>query len=154
MNIYFILYLLLIVAPIGTIIHETGHLIGAIIVKADRISISIGLGKKIGTYSFRNVTINIHTLFFLGGYVQSQRKASYETSEVVWITIFGPINNAVFAMIFYFMNEIYVHPYIQILFLFNLWLAVVNIIPFKIRGKQSDGYMILKAILKRDTLFK
>lgn len=143
MNIYFLLYLLLVVAPIGTLIHETGHLIGARMMKADHISLSIGSGKKIGTLSFKKIQINIYMYFFLGGYVHNKRRKPYTLLEMLCIIGLGPINNGIFAAFFYMVSSMYFNPYIHILFLFNLWLALVNIIPLKIKDKQSDGYMIL-----------
>lgn len=150
MNIYFLLYLLFIVAPIGTIIHESGHLIGAKIVKADHISLTIGLGKKVGTFTFKNIELNIHAYFFVGGYVRNKRETPYKLLEMLCIIGCGPIHNGVFAAILYFLNSVFLNQYIHILFLFNLWLALVNIIPFKIKDKQSDGYMIFK-ILRQKT---
>src|SRR5690625_396800 len=127
MNVFnFVLFLLLLVAPIGTIIHEGGHAIGAKLVKADNINLSIGLGKKIGSISLRNFQITIHLFFFLGGFVQSSRKPAYHPLEIVCITAFGSISNGFFAILFYFLHGIYYNQYIQLLFLFNLWLALVN----------------------------
>jgi len=150
MDVYnLLLFLVLVVAPIGTLIHEGGHAIGALLVRADHINLSIGLGKKIGTISFRNFQITVHMLFFLGGFVQSYRNASYRIIEVVCITLFGPINNGLFAILFYLLDGIYYNQYIHLLFLFNLWLALMNIIPYKIKGKQSDGYTILRILLDK-----
>ena len=151
MGVYlFLLFLFFVVAPIGTIIHESGHVIGAKIVKADNINLSIGLGRKIGTLSFGNFQITVNMLFFLGGYVQSHREPSYRSLEIICITAFGSINNALFALLFYLLYGIYYNHYIYLLFLFNLWLAFVNIIPFKISGKESDGYAILKTLIRRN----
>lgn len=146
MNFYFLLYLLLIVAPIGTIIHEVGHLIGAKIVKSDQISLSIGLGKRIGSLSFKNVQVNIHLLFFLGGYVSNKREKPYQLLEMICIIGAGPLHNAIYATIFYLISSVFYNQYIHILFLFNLWLAIINFIPFKIKDKQSDGYTILSLL--------
>lgn len=143
-----LLFLLFVVAPIGTIVHESGHAIGAKLVKADTINLSIGLGKEIGTFSFKNLRMTVHLFFFLGGFVQSNRKPAYRSLEIICITAFGSVNNGIFAILFYLLNGIYYNQYIQILFLFNLWLAIVNMIPFKLKGKQSDGYMILKTLFK------
>lgn len=117
--------------------------------RADSINLSIGLGKKLGTLSVKNLTITIHLFFFLGGFVQSNRKPAYRTLEIICITAFGSFSNGIFSILFYLLNNIYYNQYIQLLFLFNLWLAIVNMIPFKIKGKQSDGYTILQTISKK-----
>lgn len=149
MNIYFLLYLLFIVAPIGTIIHEVGHLIGAKIVKSDQISLSIGLGKRIGSFSFQNIQVNIHLLFFLGGCVNNRRDKPYQLLEMLCIIGAGPIHNAIYAIFFYLLSSVFYNQYIHILSLFNLWLAIINIIPFKMKDKQSDGYIMLSLLRKQ-----
>src|SRR5690625_2774979 len=98
---FYLIFLLFVVAPVGTTIHESGHAIGAMLVKADNIKLSIGLGKEIITFTLGNIQITIHTFFFLGGFVQSDRTPSYRPIETVWITAFGSINNVFFAILFY-----------------------------------------------------
>ncbi|HLS60396.1 MAG TPA: M50 family metallopeptidase [Virgibacillus sp.] len=154
MSIYLLLFTLFIVAPIGTFIHESGHMLGAKFVKADCIKLSIGLGKEIGTICFKNVHITIHALFFLGGFVQSERHLPYKALDIFWITICGPMNNGIFALLFFSLNGVYTSQYIYILFLFNLWLAIINLIPYKVKDRHSDGYTILKTILPDSTIFK
>lgn len=144
MTFFFFLYLILIVAPIGTLIHESGHAFGANLVKANQITLSIGRGKKIGVIHFQKIQMHIRLLYFLGGFTQSKRKMPYNQKEIVCITLFGPLNNAIFAILFYLLYGMYANQYLHILFLFNLWLAVVNMLPFKFKGKQSDGYSIFK----------
>lgn len=152
MNIYFLLYLLFIVAPIGTFIHESGHALGAKLVKADKVVLSIGLGKIIGTISLRQIEIRLHTFFFIGGFVQSERHLPYTVGETCLISICGPLNNAVFASFLYILQTSYFDNYfMQVLYLFNVWLAIINIIPFKFTGKQSDGYTIVQAINNRNS---
>lgn len=147
-NLLVIGYLLFIVAPVGTLIHETGHAIGAGIVKADHVQLSIGLGKKIKSFSLKNFHITIHLLFFLGGFVKSNREPTYQPMEWLTISAFGPLHNIFYAIFFYYISVYFQSDYVRLLFLFNLWLAMVNIIPFKIRGKQSDGYTILQVLTK------
>lgn len=141
-----IFYLLFIVGPIGTFIHETGHAIAARIVKADQIQLSIGLGRKIKDFSIGYVQIKIHLLFFLGGFVQSERRQPYQLLEKISIAFFGPLHNIIYAVLFYYINLYVERELIQLLFLFNLWLAIMNMIPFKIKGRRSDGYTILKIL--------
>lgn len=146
MDIYLLLFLILVVAPMGMFIHELGHVIGAKMVHSDHITLSIGLGKKIGTISLKTIDIHLHMLFFLGGYTRYERERTYQSIEFIWMSMLGPISSGLFAFICYLLHDVYPNDYIKILFLFNAWLMIVNIIPFKFRGKSSDGYTIVKLL--------
>lgn len=154
MDIYLLLYLVFIVAPLSSLLHEMGHAAAARIVGADQITLSIGLGKRINTVIFDKVQITFHAIFFLGGLAKSERIIPYKSWEMVWITMIGPITNAFFAFLFYILYVMYPNDYLHLLFLFNLWLAFVNSIPFKIKERHSDGYLILQTITKKNTPFK
>ncbi|UJL44757.1 site-2 protease family protein [Virgibacillus sp. NKC19-16] len=154
MDIYLLLYLVFIVAPLSSLLHEAGHAAAARTVGADQITLSIGLGKRINTVIFAKVQIIFHAIFFLGGLAKSERAVPYKSWEIVWITIVGPITNALFALLFYILYVMYPNDYLQLLFLFNIWLAFVNSIPFKIKERRSDGYLILQTISKKNTPFK
>lgn len=149
MNIYLLLYLLFITAPIGTIIHEGGHLIGAKLMKADHLRMTIGYGKKLLSFKCKNIRIIICSFFFIGGHVQNERNIPYQTMEMICIIGSGPLLNGVFAVFFYILYDLIPNEYLYLLFLFNLWLALINVIPFKLKEKQSDGYMILNLLRKR-----
>lgn len=148
MNILLVLYLIIIVAPIGTIVHEIGHVLGAKAVGAEKVTLTIGSGKKIGTLTFLNLVVSVHALFFIGGFVKGKRKKPYNNSQLILIAIGGPISNIIFGFLFYFFYLFTLNDYIKLLFLFNLWLAIVNIIPFKLGNKHSDGYTIWQIIRK------
>ncbi|WP_373892688.1 site-2 protease family protein [Virgibacillus natechei] len=155
MDIYVLLYLVFIVAPLSSLLHETGHAAAARTVGADQITLSIGLGKRIKTIIFDNVQITFHAIFFLGGLAKSERLIPYKPWEIIWITLVGPLTNAFFALLFYILYGIYPNEYLQLLFLFNVWIAFINSIPFKIKERRSDGYLILQTIFsKKDTPFK
>jgi hypothetical protein len=149
MDISLFLFLVVAAAPAGTIIHESGHLLGACIAKADHMSLSIGKGKRIFSFSLSSIHITIYAFFFLGGFAHSRRKMPYQRKEMIWITACGLLSSSLFAAFFYLMYNTYENSYLQLLFLFNGWLAVVNSIPFKINGKQSDGYAICRLILQK-----
>lgn len=141
-----IIYLVLIVAPISTFMHELGHALGAKFVKADQITLLIGVGKPLKTVTMRKIEFVIHKLFFTGGLTKSERKYPYKKIEMIWITALGPMMNAIIALFSYFLYLFYPNIFLYLLFLFNSWLSVVNIIPFKIKGNQTDGYTILQLL--------
>ncbi|GAB3052560.1 site-2 protease family protein [Virgibacillus ainsalahensis] len=154
MDIYLLLYLIFIVAPCSTTIHELGHAFAARSVNADRITLSVGMGKRIWKVFLGRVQIIFHLAFFVGGLAKSERKIPYQSVEIIWFTIWGPITSGIFALLAYILFTMYPNGYLQLLYLFNLWLAVVNIIPFKMKEKQTDGYIILKTILRNNFFFK
>lgn len=152
MDIYVFIFLVLVAAPISTFVHECGHAIGAKIVASDRITLTIGVGRRIGTISLKTVHITFHMIFFLGGYTRYERKRSYQSRELIWISILGPISSFIFAFLCYFMYDLYSNNYMKILLLFNVWLTIMNIIPFKIKDKLSDGYAILKILTNKHNM--
>lgn len=154
MDIYLLLFLLLIAAPISILLHEVGHACAARIINADLIIITIGRGKKLKTVCFKKLQIIIYNIYFLGGVAESKRNNPYQSLEIIWIAFSGPIFSGIVAFLFYMLNVLYPNNYLQLLFWFNVWLAVVNMIPFKINEKQTDGYMIIKLISQKYPLFK
>lgn len=148
MTIYLLFYLILIVGPFSILLHESGHAAAARVVKADRITVSIGYGKLLSSAVFERFQLNVHMAYFLGGFARSERGIPYKSSEMIWIAVSGPIANGLFTCLLYFIYVIYPNAYIQLLCLFNLWLTVINIIPFRIKEKQTDGYTILEELKK------
>src|SRR5690625_1091956 len=98
-----VLFLIVFVAPISTFIHELGHVIGAKIVHAKEIEMYIGRGKNIFKVSFKNLSVYIHLLFFLGGYTTYMQQYPYVKRNRLIITCLGPLNNLVFGLIFLIM---------------------------------------------------
>jgi Zn-dependent protease len=150
MDIYLILYLLFIVGPLSTILHEAGHAFAARTAKADHILLTLGFGKKIYDISYHKFQLKIHRFFFLGGFATSSRNKQFTHLELIWITIMGPLTSAFVALMFYFIHFLFPNNYFLLFYLFNLWLTIVNLLPLNIRGKQSDGYKILKLIRNRN----
>lgn len=140
----FILYIVFIIAPISMFIHEFGHAIGAKFVKADQVKINIGFGKRKTMMKIFSIHIFIFLCYFLGGYVISERNPSYTDLEKIIISLFGPIFNILLAIILYFTLKSFSNPFISVIYIFNFWLGFINLIPFKIFGKSSDGHTILK----------
>ncbi|HEY4602551.1 MAG TPA: site-2 protease family protein [Cerasibacillus sp.] len=146
MDAYIIVYLLLFVAPISALIHESGHMIGSVMTGSNHVHLSIGYGKEMASFSTEKVHISIHLYFFLSGQAISERNRPYKTWELVFISICGPLNNVIFVFLFYFIYNIIPSKYILLLLFFNGWLAITNIIPYKVNKKRSDGYIVMKAI--------
>lgn len=151
MTIYLLIFLIVIVVPIGTIAHELGHGLVAYFVKADAVTLHIGIGKHIKSYVFKRFTIYLYGIFFIGGLTKSQRKPSYNTKEKIWIALGGPAGNAILIILFLITFYPTHNPYIRLFLLFQAWLMLINIIPFKWRGKKSDGYTIIQILWRKIT---
>lgn len=151
-NINLIITFLLFIAPFTIIIHEIGHMAGAIIVKADNVHLSIGQGKKVFTVSLRKLVIHIHAIFFMGGQATSKREKPYGPMDILLITISGPLMNVFLASAIYFLFKVHSSDYILLFIFFNLWVGLGNLIPFKIREKYSDGYIIFHTLINYDKI--
>lgn len=135
------------VSPIGAFIHEVGHLIGALLVKADRVELLLGIGKKIGSLNYGSLVIHIHAVLFLGGLAKSSRNTPFNKKELCFITFCGPLFNLLVA---YAVTMIPLNnKYIFLFIIYNIWIGVINLVPFKVNGKQSDGYTIFGIIKNR-----
>src|SRR5699024_3045680 len=117
--------------PIGTIVHELGHGIVALFAKADSVTLYIGLGKHIKTYEFNRFTIHLNAIFFIGGLTKSKRTPTYNAKEKVFIAMGGPACNAILVVLFIILFYPTHDPYIRLFILFQAWLMIINIIPFK-----------------------
>jgi len=145
--IHFLLPLILLIAPMSVIVHEIGHLLGAKIVKAEYFKLSIGKGKSILFYSKKSLDIIVRAFYFTGGEAKSKRKQPYKPFDILLITAGGPLMNLIFAFMLYVISKVYPTNLIGLFILFNLWLGIGNLIPFKVKGKTSDGYVIYRSVL-------
>ncbi|SFA72947.1 hypothetical protein SAMN04488072_101269 [Lentibacillus halodurans] len=146
MDIYFFVYLIFFVAPVGTVIHELGHVLGAKLLGADKITLSVGTGSVMYHTTRKQIDISVHVLFFLGGVASSERSVPYRPFDKVQIAACGPLSSFTAAGLCYGLYIVYPSIYLLLPLLFNLWLALVNTIPFRLKGKQSDGYTICTLI--------
>lgn len=149
MGIYLLLYLIFIAAPIGTLTHEAGHVIGARTLHADNANLSLGTGKKVSEFFFQKVRITIYAMFFIGGMVSSDRKNDYKPHEIIIIALCGPLSNGIFSCLLYILYQLFPSNYLLLLLLFNLWIAIINLVPFQFKGKKSDGYTVYKALIQK-----
>ena len=72
-------------------IHELGHLLGAIFLKADRVTIYLGIGKEVSSFTYKNMRVKIFLLMMLHAYTQSERKLHFTKREYAFITKMGPL---------------------------------------------------------------
>lgn len=145
-----LLYLIFIVAPISNFAHEFGHAIGAKLAKANKIVVNVGRGKTLLNITCQKIEFQVRWLFFTSGSMFSKRSREYRSFEIIYITLFGPLCNAIIVFIFYMIYQEIPNTFIIIFLLYNGWLFLTNCIPFKIGKQYSDGFIIMKEIFKRN----
>ena len=143
-----ILFLLFIGAPISVLIHEFGHAIAASCVNAKHITIYLGSGRDLFAFRLGRLKLVVRLFYFVGGLTTNERSIHYSKRELLWITSFGSVLNGFVAIILFFLMMWVPNVYLSIMFWFNLWLAIGNLLPIRINDKKTDGYTILE-IFKR-----
>lgn len=144
------LLLVFFIAPISLLFHEIGHVMGAKWANASSIQLTIGVGKKLWAGSISNLQITVRSLFMINSFTSTTRKNPYQRKEKIMITMMGPLFSGLLAIIIYGVYFIFIPSQMMyIFFLFNLWLVFINVLPFKIGQKQSDGYIIYTLLLKK-----
>lgn len=150
MSIQVIVLFILLVVPLSLIIHEIGHIVGAKFKQANHIQLTIGSGKEVSQFTLIGVKITVRIIYIFGTYTATIREVPFNRMEKIIISAMGPLFNGLLATLLYIAYYNMYHHYVLFLaFLFNLWLLCVNLIPYKIGMKQSDGYIIYQMIRLR-----
>ena len=145
-----ILLFLFIFAPLTILIHEFGHVLGAMVMRATHIEMMIGTGKKIFTLTGRKWKLSLHLLYFLGAHTSCERQPFFSKIERIIISSSGPLLNGIVGFFLHYyipLNHLMIW---ELFVLFNFWLFLINLIPYRIGGKPSDGYTILQLLKRRD----
>lgn len=151
MEIYIKLFLFIVVmVPFSLFWHELGHVLGAKLVRATHITITVGLGKPFFRRTFNNMTFVVRQFFYFHSLTETHRNQSLTRKEVMIITILGPVSSLVLSLLAYGFDKLIMPSMIVYLtFLFNLWIGIINLIPIKFNERQSDGYTILQMLLNK-----
>ncbi|RDW19114.1 hypothetical protein CWR48_08675 [Oceanobacillus arenosus] len=149
MDISLLIFLILIVVPCSTLIHEMGHALAARMVHADSIKLSIGRGKRLTRFSFEQIQITINVIYFLDGITVSSRAIPFNRKELICICCLGPILNGIIAFLLFATLNWVSNEYVQLLFWYNIWLGFANLIPIKYKDKHTDGYTLYKLIKEK-----
>lgn len=132
--------------PLTNLLHEVGHVVAGRFLGINGTLIQLGSGPKLFHFDIKHTEINVMAIYFIGAFSTSD----YSDRLVDWkrgvISLSGPLVNIciVLAMIFIGWTET---TSLRLFILFNLWVGVVNIIPFKVKGKESDGYIFVQALI-------
>lgn len=149
-----LILLLLVIVPITNLLHELGHIVMARLLKADHAILELGMGSELLSFSCFNTHIKIRTIFFVGAMSTNESDIELSYLKKALIAIGGPLSNTILVLCL-----IQFDPFSQLfhlMVLFNIWVALFNLIPFKLGQKRSDGYqfiqMLFYAITKRQTI--
>ncbi|UOQ93637.1 site-2 protease family protein [Halobacillus shinanisalinarum] len=140
--------LLFVVAPLGLFIHELGHTIVGLWSGAERSSLSLGIGPTLFKCKIKRLTVQLHCIFFIGGYSYNEKEVNFTPKQQAMISLGGPLSNAICAAILYMSDLPQQGQVLQLFYLFNLYLALVNMIPFRLKGRESDGCRFLRGLTK------
>ncbi|MFS0751531.1 hypothetical protein [Oceanobacillus sp. 1P07AA] len=147
MSLIDIVLFLFIIAPIITLIHEIGHVSGSFVYKAVHISIHIGWGSPIIKKRVGNLQVNIYSLYILGGGSYYHFSHDLLPHQRAFIALLGPLFNIiVFFMLLIPFGIDSDYLLVSLAMWFNLWIAIVNMIPFQWKNKSSDGLVVWYAI--------
>ncbi|TLS37671.1 site-2 protease family protein [Pseudalkalibacillus caeni] len=143
------IWFMLFVVPATIFLHETGHLIVAKVLKIKGLRMVLGTGPLLIEKNTLDVAVEIRLLYFAGGYSTTHSKGSIHKWKQGLISIGGPLINLFFCYgLMQWLDSRATNSFLQLLFLFNLWVGIINLIPFRIKGKESDGWNFIKNVLK------
>lgn len=139
---YDLLMVILVISPLSLLFHEAGHTLAANVLTSSNVKLHLGVGPRLFTWKHARGEIAINTFYFAGGMTISSQP-DHAFGKVI-IALSGPLVNLSVAIFALFLPLSF-HIIAWIVF-FNLWLSFTNLIPFKIMGKESDGWTIVKVI--------
>src|SRR5699024_8024982 len=122
--------LILLITPISLLFHELGHLLGAKHLKADRIVISIGSGKKLFSYNFNTMNIIIYLMMMFQAHTHIEIHAKFNNIELAFITAMGSLFSLLHSVFLGLFLCVITSEIIIYFFLLNLSLTITNLIPF------------------------
>lgn len=134
-------------APLSLLIHEWGHVLPALWSRADQSEISIGSGKRLFSITMKRVRIHFHMVFFHGAHSLNERRIQFSKVEKAWVSLGGPLLNGVVAVTLLLGPWDQLSSHVQWFGWFNAYLAIVNCVPFHLKGRKSDGYRFFEAFL-------
>ncbi|KGX83268.1 site-2 protease family protein [Pontibacillus marinus] len=143
------LLLLFIIVPLGLFLHELGHGFFAFIRNVSSIHIGIGRGKEIFSFQMGRIHVHISLFFFIGAFASYSSEEAFTYMDKIMISLGGPLfSMAAFWLSWWGFLTIQTN-FLFTLMLFNGWLAFINLIPYKVKDKKSDGYTIIEAVIAR-----
>src|SRR5699024_9740539 len=109
---------IIIITPVSLLWHELGHVLGARIVRASHVTLTIGIGNPLWERTFQNITFIIRKLFLFNSLTETKRPYLLSRKDKVVITFMGPMNSLLLGIIAYAIFT-FIMPH---LFLYSLFL--------------------------------
>ncbi len=143
------LILIIIIVPPSMFFHEIGHACFASMRGVPRIDVGIGFGKEFFSFRIRNVHVHLSLFFLFGAYASYSGEDDLTYGDKALISLGGPLFSMAAALLCWWGFFEFRFNLLFTFMFFNAWLALINLIPYKIKHKKSDGYAFIEAILLR-----
>ncbi|RWZ60215.1 hypothetical protein EQV77_02670 [Halobacillus fulvus] len=140
------LNLIIWMAPLSLFAHELGHVMMARLCRAEQSEIRIGTGRELFALVTGRMRVQVGWIFFHGAHSVNTRKQEFNRFEKAMISVGGPLINSGCAALIMLTPLHDLSRQFVILGWFNVYLTVINLIPFSLKGKKSDGYTVWKAL--------
>lgn len=141
------------IIPLTTIIHELGHLFMAQIFAVKKLRLTIGAGPVIKKWKVFDSKITLRLFFFLGGYTTTDTDKELKNWKRACIALGGPLINGVVGVGLlvpgFGVGSDPITYWFQWFAIYNLWVCIANIIPYKRNEKKTDGYLIYEMISEK-----
>ncbi|CAG9620800.1 site-2 protease family protein [Sutcliffiella rhizosphaerae] len=135
------------IVPLVHLIHETGHVVMAKLYHVKGTKIRIGIGPKVMESTLFDTNFRIHIIPFLGGYSTNDSEKELSPKATVWISAGGPMFNFISIIFLFPFLTSFEFSYHYLFFLYSLWIGGVNLLPFKLFDKKSDGWQIAASLI-------
>jgi len=140
--------LIFVIVPITNFLHELGHILIAKFYSVKGTMIVIGSGRKLFHFTLFNTKVFIHAVYFIGALSTNESQEKITNWQKGLISLGGPFLNIGIGTCIYF-SGFYHNQFVLLFMLFNMWVGVLNVLPFKISKRESDGYVFVKSLLGR-----
>ncbi len=144
-----ILLVIFVLFPLATLLHELGHHLTARLTGIKETQIRVGIGPPILHINNRLLKLECRLFYFIGAHTFSGQIDETTSFNRFFITLNGPLVNAVTAgwlWGFYGSDTSLLGNTLTLFAFINLWIAIGNLLPFKIRNRKSDGYIVLESL--------
>ncbi|MGP4083025.1 site-2 protease family protein [Pseudalkalibacillus sp. R45] len=147
---YIVLLIVFVLFPFATFIHELGHYLTARLTGLKDSRMQIGIGPRVLHINNQFLRIEYRLFYFVGAHTLSGEIGGTNSFNRFLITLNGPLINAVtafFILGFYTMDlSSMLDKALSIFAYINIWISLGNLLPFKIKGRKSDGYILLESL--------